>query len=74
LVLDLIVTDTGDGFTAEIPSISGCECWDHNEEEAIKKNVELMKFYLNLDLETKIKIDKARRNKNRLIYKVIFNK
>ena len=44
MVLDLIVTLTDDGVTAEIPSIKGCECWAHEEEEAIEKCVELLRY------------------------------
>ena len=74
MVLDLIVTLTDDGVTAEIPSINGCECWAHEEEESIEKCVELLRYYNKLDSETEIKIDKARRFKNKTVYKLVFNK
>ncbi len=74
MVLDLIVTDTGDGYSAEVPSINGCECWAHTEDEVIEKSRELVYFYLNLPSENEIIIDKARRKSNRTVYKIIFNK
>lgn len=74
MVLDLIVCKTDDGITAEIPSINGCECWAHEEDEAIEKSLELLRFYVGLDNETEIKVDKARGNKNKTIYKLVFEK
>lgn len=74
MVLDLVVVDTDDGYTAEIPSLKGCECWAHEEDEAINKAVELLRFYNNLDEEVEIKIDKARGNKTKTIYKLVFDK
>jgi len=74
VILDLIVTDTCDGFTADIPSIQGCEGWAHEEEEAIKKVIDLLSYYVSLDSETEIKIDKARKTKNQSVYKIIFEK
>ncbi|MEE9430039.1 MAG: hypothetical protein V3V16_03300 [Melioribacteraceae bacterium] len=74
MVLDLLVTKTDDGVTAEIPSLAGCETWAHKEDEAIEKSIELLRFYVNLDKKVKIKIDLARRNKNKIIYKIVFNK
>jgi len=74
MVLDLVVVRTDDGVIAEIPSITGCECWAHEEEEAIEKSLELLRFYNALDAETDIKVDKARGNKTKTIYKLVFNK
>ena len=37
MILDLIVTKTNDGYTAEIPSLKGCESWAHQEDEVIEK-------------------------------------
>lgn len=74
MVLDLIITKTNDGITAEIPSIKGCECWAHEEEDAISKAIELLKFYTNLDDKSDIIIDKARKHHNKTIYKLIFDK
>ena len=74
MVLDLVVIQTDDGVTAEIPSINGCECWAHEEEEAIEKAVELLRYYNSLDKEVEIKVDKARGTKTKTIYKLVFNK
>jgi predicted RNase H-like HicB family nuclease len=32
MVIDLIITKTNDGYTAEVPSIKGCESWAHDED------------------------------------------
>lgn len=74
MVLDLIVIKTDDGFTAEVPSLKGCECWSHTEEEALDKILELAEFYLNRTEKQKIKLDVARKVKNKTIYKLIFEK
>lgn len=74
MILDLVVTKTDDGYTAEVPSLSGCESWAHNEDDAIDKTVELVYFYLNLSKEQKIKIDRARKHSNKIIYKLVFDK
>ncbi|MAT58993.1 MAG: hypothetical protein K8F60_10755 [Melioribacteraceae bacterium] len=74
MILDLVVTKTDDGYTAEVPSLSGCESWAHNEDDAIDKTVELVYFYLNLSEEQKIKIDRARKHSNKIIYKLVFDK
>ncbi|MBN1637845.1 MAG: hypothetical protein JW866_02685 [Ignavibacteriales bacterium] len=74
MVLDLIVSKDIDGFTAFVPSIRGCESWAHEEEEAITKSIELLKFYLKLPDNQKINIDLSRKEKNKIIYKLIFNK
>lgn len=74
MVIDMIVTDTGDGFTAEVPSINGCESWAHSDDEAITNVIELLRFYTNLQDESEIIIDRARKSKNKIVYKLIFNK
>lgn len=74
MVIDLVITNTDDGYTAEVPSIKGCECWAHNEDEVIDKSLELVKFYLHLPDTLKILVDKARREENKIIYKLVFNK
>ncbi len=74
MVIDMIVTDTGDGFTAEVPSLRGCESWAHSDDEVITKIVELVRFYTNLNEDTEIIIDRARKNRNKIVYKLIFNK
>jgi len=73
MILDVVVTETNDGYTAEIPSLSGCESWAHDEDTVLKKILELASFYLNVNREN-FKLDKARRTKNKSTYKLVFNK
>ena len=73
MVLDIIVTKTNDGFTAEIPSLSGCESWAHDEDKVLSKILELAAFYLKTDIK-KIKVDKARKVRDHSVYKLVFNK
>lgn len=74
MVIDLVVTKTDDGFTAEVPSLKECESWAHKEDEAIEKVVDLVRYYANIDSETEIKIDRARRSGKKIIYKLVFDK
>jgi predicted RNase H-like HicB family nuclease len=73
VVLDILVTKTNDGFTAEIPSLTGCESWAHDEDTVLSKILELAAFYLKTDIK-KLKVDKARKVKNHSVYKLVFNK
>jgi hypothetical protein len=73
MILDLIVTKTNDGYTAEVPSLKGCESWAHDEETVIEKIFEMASFYLRIDVKV-IKLDKARKEENKTIYKLIFHK
>ena len=73
MVLDVIVTKTDDGFTAEVPSINGCESWAHDEDTVLSKILELASFYLKTDIK-KLKLDKARKVKNYSVYKLVFYK
>ena len=73
MVLDIIVTKTNDGFTAEIPSLRGCESWAHNEDTVLDKILELAAFYLKTDIK-KFKVDKVRKLENKSTYKLVFNK
>lgn len=73
MVLDIIIKKTDDGFTAEIPSLSGCESWAHDEDTVLEKILELAEFYLKTNRK-KFKIDKARRINNKSVYKLVFNK
>ena len=74
MILDLIVTKTNDGYTAEVPSIKGCESWAHSEEEAINKTVELLKYYLQSSSNQKMIIDRARKEHPLTVYKLVFDK
>lgn len=73
MVLDLIVKYTDDGYTAEVPSLNGCECWAHDEETVLAKILDLTSFYLNIDVK-KIKLDMVRGTKQKQIYKLVFDK
>ena len=73
MILDVIVNKTNDGYTAEIPSINGCESWAHDEDTVLTKILELASFYLKTDIK-KFKLDKARRLNERSVYKLVFNK
>jgi len=73
MTLDVVVTKTNDGYTAEIPSLHGCESWAHDEDTVLSKIQELAAFYLKTDIK-KFKLDKARRIKSQSIYKLIFYK
>ncbi|MCF6270146.1 MAG: hypothetical protein L3J41_10570 [Melioribacteraceae bacterium] len=74
MVIDLIVTIEEDGYSAEVPSLKGCESWAHSEDEAIANTIELTRFYANIDADIEIKIDLARRSKKKKVYKIIFKK
>jgi predicted RNase H-like HicB family nuclease len=74
MVLDLILHKTDDGFTAEIPSLKGCETWAHTEENALNKIVDMAVYYLNLESSKEIKLDKARTSRNKVVYKLVFHK
>jgi len=74
MVLDLIIDSSGDGYSAFIPSIKGCECWSHSEDEVITKSLELLSFYLSLPEDQEIIVDKARSTSHKTIYKLVFDK
>ncbi|MDT3696693.1 MAG: hypothetical protein ROY99_09915 [Ignavibacterium sp.] len=73
MVIDLVITKTNDGYTAEVPSIKGCESWAHDEDTVIEKIIDLSSFYLQVPVK-QLKIDRARKEENRIIYKLIFDK
>jgi len=73
MILDVIVTKSDDGYTAEIPSLKGCESWAHDEETVLDKIIELASFYLNTK-SNNFKLDKARVKSNISVYKLVFNK
>jgi predicted RNase H-like HicB family nuclease len=74
MVLDILIRKTDDGFTAEIPSLKGCECWAHNEDTVMDKILDLAAYYLKVSSKEKFKVDKARGSKNRTVYKLVFSK
>jgi len=73
MILDIIITKSIDGYTAEIPSLKGCESWAHDEDSAIEKIKELASFYLQVNIKS-FKVDKARVKGNKAVYKLVFNK
>ena len=73
MILDVIVTKSDDGYTAEIPSLKGCESWAHDEDIVLDKIIELASFYLNTKSD-KFKLDKARAKSNISVYKLVFDK
>ena len=73
MILDIVINKTDDGYTAEIPSLKGCESWAHDEDTAMNKILELASFYLKTDRK-KFKVDRARKIRNKIIYKLVFNK
>lgn len=73
MVLDILVTKTNDGFTAEIPSLNNCESWAHDEDTVLTKILEMAAFYLKTDVK-KFKLDKARKVKEHTVYKLVFDK
>lgn len=74
MILDVIVHKTDDGFTAEIPSLKGCESWAHDEDTVLKKILEVASFYLKVESSKKLKLDKARIVQNKTIYKLVIDK
>ncbi len=74
MVIDLVTTKTNDGYNSEVPSIRGCESWAHNEDDAIENALELVRFYLNLDSESEMIVDRAYRRGSSIIYKLVFEK
>ncbi|MGE5805175.1 MAG: type II toxin-antitoxin system HicB family antitoxin [Ignavibacteria bacterium] len=73
MVLDIIIRRTDDGYTAEIPSLKGCESWAHDEDTVMDKILNLAEFYLKTS-RNKFKIDKARRTSHKSVYKLVFDK
>lgn len=74
MILDVIVHKTDDGFTAEIPSLKGCESWAHDEDTVLEKILEVASFYLKVESSKKLKLDKARIVQNKTIYKLVIDK
>ncbi len=74
MVIDMIITDTGDGYSSEVPSLKGCECWAHSSDEAIEKTVEMVRFYAGIPEDIEILVDRARKTRKAIVYKLIFDK
>jgi predicted RNase H-like HicB family nuclease len=74
MVLDIVVNKTNDGYTAEIPSLKGCESWAADEDTVLKNILDLAAYYLKSDNKKQFKLDRARSFNNRTIYKLVFFK
>lgn len=74
MVIDLIVEMSDDGVTADVPSLKGCDTWAHTEDEAIEKVLELVRFYADISEDIEILVDRARKQKNKIVYKLVFDK
>lgn len=70
MIIDLIVKKELDGYSATVPSIKGFESWADNEEKAIDNILQMSDFYLNIPKE-KIVVDKARKENDVIIYKLV---
>lgn len=73
MVIDLIIKKELDGFSAKVPSIKGWETWAENEDKAIDKILDMTEFYLKIP-KNKVLVDKARKEDDEIIYKLVFDK
>ncbi len=73
MTLNMIVTKTLDGFTAEVPSLKGCESWGPDEDTAIDKTLDLVAYYAKLP-QAHFAIELVRNVNGKKTYKIIFNK
>lgn len=73
MILDIIIEKTGDGYNADVPSLKDCDTWAHDEETALENILERVSFFLMIDQKL-FKLDKARREDNLTIYKLVIDK
>jgi predicted RNase H-like HicB family nuclease len=73
MILNVIVKKSDDGYTAEIPTLKGCESWAHDEDTVLDKIIELASFYLKTKTDM-FKLDKAKAKSNISVYKLVFDK
>lgn len=73
MILDIIIEKTNDGFNADVPSLQDCDSWAHTEEEAIKNIVERVSYFLMIEPKL-FKLDKARIEGSKIIYKLVIDK
>lgn len=73
MVLDIIIEKTNDGYNAEVPSLQNCDTWAHDEDTAISNILERVSYFLMIDQKF-LKLDKARRENNMTIYKLVIDK
>ena len=73
MVLTMIVKQTEDGYTAEVPTLKGCESWAHDPDTVIDKTLDLVAYYLKLE-HSYFAVDLIRKQNKKITYKIIFNK
>lgn len=73
MILDVIIEKTNDGFNADVPSLLDCDTWAHTEEKAIENIIERVSYFLMIEPKS-FKLDKARTENNKTIYKLVINK
>lgn len=73
MVLDIVIEKTNDGFNANVPSLRECDTWAHDEETVINNILERVSYFLRIDQKL-FKLDKARRENNFTIYKLVIDK
>ncbi len=71
MMLPMEITNDGDGFSAVVPSITGCESWAHTEDEVLDKIKELAAYYMKLPAGHKIKTDVVHRSASLIKYRLI---
>ena len=73
MILDIVIEKTNDGFNADAPSLRECDTWAHDEETVINNILERVSYFLRIDQKL-FKLDKARRENNFTIYKLVIDK
>jgi len=73
MILDIVIEKTNDGFNADVPSLRECDTWAHDEETVIHNILERVSYFLRIDQKL-FKLDKARRENNFTIYKLVIDK
>ena len=73
MILDIVIEKTNDGFNADVPSLRECDTWAHDEETVINNILERVSYFLRIDQKL-FKMDKARRENNFTIYKLVIDK
>lgn len=73
MILDIIIEKTNDGYNADVPSLQDCDSWAHDEDTALNNILERVSYFLHID-QKKLKLDRARKEDNRTIYKLIIDK
>lgn len=73
MILDVVIEKTNDGYNADIPSLQDCDTWAHDEETAIINILERVSYFLQIEQKL-LKLDRARKEANFTIYKLIIDK